>query len=279
MANETRVKGLWHLMRIDDNCKLADADLRKFIEELNDLTSDWGYEIVFTIYDKKEDFLIEGEFSALGCDSFVDNLEWLTDESDECNRRLYDQYVGNTNFIIFFRYDEFDEAMGVFNKEAVSSLIFHNRNYAPILGANYYVVEPEERELLKKEIIDSRYFDNSIIDSIFYQRCGKPYQEDLSKLDEEDSYLAILFKLLEITEEKDAGLLDLSKEILSKVHYGKVYDLETGREFVRNKENQKWLDSYKELYNRIIKYENSKKDYKIAEENFKNEVRKIIGGK
>ena len=55
--------------------------------------------------------------------------------------------------------------------------------------------------------------------------------------------------------------------------------METGREFVRNKENQKWLDGYKELYDRMVKYESSKKDYKVAEENFKEEVRKIIGGK
>ena len=53
MANETRVKGKWHLMRLDDNCKLSDKELREFIEDLNDLTSNWEYEIVFTTYDKK----------------------------------------------------------------------------------------------------------------------------------------------------------------------------------------------------------------------------------
>ena len=263
MANETRVKGKWHLMRIDDDCKLSDAELREFMEELDDLTSHWQYEIDFSIYEKKGDFLIEGEFVALGCDSFAENLEWLTDDDDIHNRRLYDKYKGKTNFIIFFQYDEFDEAMGTFNKEAVSSLIFHNRNTAPVLGNGYYIVKPETRELLKKEIVNSKYFDDSIIEDIFYEKHGQPYQTNLDKLDEEDKHLAILFKLLDLTEEKDTPE-DLKKYILNKVSYGQVYDLETGRQFVRNEDNKKWLDKFENLYIVIVDYENKKKEAMIA---------------
>ncbi len=36
MANETRVAAR-HLMRLDDECKLSDKELREFIEDLNDL--------------------------------------------------------------------------------------------------------------------------------------------------------------------------------------------------------------------------------------------------
>lgn len=203
MANETRVKGRWHLMRIDDNCKLTDLELREFMKELNKLTRFWEYEINFSIDEKKKDFLIEGDFTAIGCDSFVDNLEWLTSDDDRYNLELYDKYKGNTNFIIFFQYDEFDDAMGTFNKEAVSSLIFHNRNIAPVLGSGYYIVEPTVKELVKSDIENSKYFDNSIIEKIFYEKHGQPYQTDLDKLDEEDKHLAILFKLLDLTEEKD----------------------------------------------------------------------------
>ena len=281
MANETRVKGKWHLMRIDDGCKLSDKELREFIEDLNDLTSHWEYEIVFTMYDKKEEFLIEGEFSALGCDSFVDNLEWLTDDSDGCNRRLYNKYEGKTSFIIFFQYDEFDEAMGTFNKEALSSLIFLNKNYAPILGYGCYVVKPTVRELLKKEIIESEYFDNSIVDSIFYERCGKPYQEDLTKLDDEDKYLAILFKMLDLADDNTVNI-KIKNSILSKVSYGKVYDLETGRHFVNKPENQDWLDGYIDLYIAVTDFERKTTELKISEGNLKETIRLTInklGGK
>lgn len=275
MANETRVKGKWHLMRIDDGCKLSDAELRKFMEDLNDLTSHWEYEINFSIHEKKEDFLIEGEFSALGCDSFVDNLEWLTDDSDHDNRQLYNKYEGKTNFMIFFQYDEFDEGMGTFNKEALSSLIFLNTNYAPVLGNGCYVVKPEVRELLKKEIIESVYFDNSIIDSIFYERCGKPYQEDLSKLDEEDKYLAVLFKMLDLSEDNTVNSI-IKNSILSKVSYGKVYDLETGRDFVNKPENRDWLDGYIDLYEATVDFEKRASELKISEGNLKEVIRLII---
>lgn len=280
MANETRVKGKWHLMRIDDECKLSDKELREFIEDLNDLTSHWEYEIVFTTYEKKEDFLIEGEFSALGCDSFVDNLEWLTDDFDG-NRRLYNKYEGKTNFIIFFQYDEFDDTMGKFNKEAVSSLIFHNRNYTPVLGNGCYVVKPEVRELLKQEIINSQYFDNFIIDSIFYERCGKPYQEDLNKLDDEDKYLAILFKMLDLADDR-ATNFKIKEDISSRVTYGKVYDLETGRHFVSKPENRDWLDGYVDLYEAVIDFEKKTREIKISEGNLKEAIRltiKKLGGK
>lgn len=275
MANETRVKGKWHLMRIDDDCKLSDKELREFIKELNNITSRWEYEIVLTMYDKKEEFLIEGEFSALGCDSFVDNLEWLTDDSDHDNRQLYNKYEGKTSFIIFFQYDEFDEAMGTFNKEALSSLIFLNKNYAPVLGHGCYVVKPEVRELLKKEIIDSEYFDNSIIDSIFYERCGKPYQEDLSKLDEEDKYLAVLFKMLDLSDDDSVNSI-IKNSILSKVSYGKVYDLETGRDFVNKPENRDWLDGYIDLYEATVDFEKKASELKISEGNLKEVIRLII---
>lgn len=275
MANETRVKGKWHLMRIDDGCKLSDKELREFIEDLNDLTSHWEYEINFSIYEKKEDFLIEGEFSALGCDSFVDNLEWLTDDSDHDNRQLYNKYEGKTNFMIFFQYDEFDEVMGTFNKEALSSLIFLNKNYAPVLGHGCYVVKPEVKELLKKEIIESVYFDNSIIDSIFYERCGKPYQEDLSKLDEEDKYLAVLFKMLDLSDDNTVNSI-IKNSILSKVSYGKVYDLETGRHFVKNPENREWLDGYIDLYEATVDFEKKASELKISEGNLKEVIRLII---
>lgn len=282
MANETRVKGKWHLMRIDDGCKLSDAELRKFMEDLNNLTSHWEYEINFSIYEKKEDFLIEGEFSALGCDSFVDNLEWLTDDSDHDNRQLYNKYEGKTNFIIFFQYDEFDEVMGTFNKEAMSALKFLNTKYAPVLGNGLYVVKPEVRELLKKEIINSEYFDNSIVDSIFYDRCGKPYQEDLSKLDDEDRYLAILFKMLDLADDETTDV-KIKESILSKVSYGKVYDLETGRHFVNKPENRDWLDSYTDLYEAVTDFEKKSSELKVTEENLKEIVRltknKILGGK
>ena len=275
MANETRVKGRWHLMRLDDNCKLSDKELREFIKDLNDITSRWEYEIAFTLHDKKEDFLIEDEFSALGHDSFVDNLEWLTDDSDHDNRQLYNKYEGKTNFIIFFQYDEFDEAMGTFNKEAVSSLIFHNRNYTPVLGNGNYIVKPDVRELLKKEIINSKYFDNSIVDSIFYERCGKPYQEDLSKLDEEDKYLAILYKMLDLSNDNTVNTI-IKNSILSKVTYGQVYDLETGREFVNKPENRDWLDGYIALYEVTIDFEKKAKELKIAEGNLKEIIRLTI---
>lgn len=275
MANETKVKGRWHLMRLDDNCKLSDKELREFIKDLNDITSRWEYEITFTLYDKKEDFLIEGEFSALGCDSFIYNLEWLTDDSDHDNRQLYNKYEGKTNFIIFFQYDEFDEGMGTFNKEAVSSLIFHNRNYAPVLGNGNYIVKPDVRELLKKEIINSKYFDNSIVDSIFYERCGKPYQEDLSKLDKEDKYLAILYKMLDLSNDNTVNTI-IKNTILSKVTYGQVYDLETGREFVSKPENRDWLDGYIDLYEVVINFEKKAKELKIAEGNLKETIRLTI---
>lgn len=275
MANETRVKGRWHLMRLDDNCKLSDKELREFIKDLNNITSRWEYEIAFTLYDKKEDFLIEGEFSALGHDSFVDNLEWLTDDSDHDNRQLYNKYEGKTNFIIFFQYDEFDEAMGTFNKEAVSSLIFHNRNYTPVLGNGNYIVKSDVRELLKKEIINSKYFDNSIVDSIFYDRCGKPYQEDLSKLDEEDKYLAILYKMLDLSNDNTVNNV-IKNSILSKVTYGQVYDLETGRDFVNKPENRDWLDGYIDLYEVTIDFEKKAKELKIAEGNLKETIRLTI---
>lgn len=281
MANETRVKGKWHLMRIDDECKLSDKELREFIEDLNDLTSHWEYEIVFTTYDEKEEFLIEGEFSALGCDAFVDNLEWLTDDSDGCNRRLYNKYEGKTNFIIFFQYDEFDDAMGTFNKEALSSLIFLNTNYAPVLGNGCYVVKPEVRELLKKEIIDSEYFDNSIVDSIFYERCGKPYQEDLTKLDDEDKYLAILFKMLDLADDRTTNV-KIKESISAKVTYGQVYDLETGRYFVSKPENRDWLDGYVDLYEAVTDFEKKTREIKISEGNLKEAIRltiKKLGGK
>lgn len=275
MANETRVKGKWHLARIDDGCKLSDEELREFIEDLNDLTSHWEYEIVFTIFDKKEEFLIEGEFSALGCDSFVDNLEWLTDDSDGCNRRLYNKYEGKMSFIIFFQYDEFDEAMGTFNKEALSSLIFLNKNYAPILGYGCYVIKPKVKELLKKEIIDSEYFDNSIVDSIFYERCGKPYQEDLSKLDDEDKYLAILFKMLDLSNDRTVNI-KIKNDISSKVTYGKVYDLETGRHFVNKPENRDWLDGYIDLYEAVVDFEKKTREIKTSEGNLKEAIRLTI---
>lgn len=275
MANETRVRGKWHLMRINDECKLSDAELREFIKDLNDLTSHWQYEIDFIIYDKKEDFLIEGEFVALGCDSFVDNLEWLTDDSEIHNRRLFDKYKGKTNFIIFFQYDEFDEAIGTFNKEAVSSLIFHNRNYTPVLGNGCYVVKPEVRELLKKEVVNSRYFDNSIIEEVFYDESGKPYQEDLTKLDGEDRRLAILFTLLELLEKKDTELVELNKIISSKLDYEVVYDLDSGREFVKDEENQDWLDSFSDLYNSIIRYKRAKIECNIAKNEFNQTVKMI----
>ena len=275
MANETRVKGRWHLMRLDDNCKLSDKELREFIKDLNNITSRWEYEIAFTLYDKKEDFLIEGEFSALGHDSFVDNLEWLTDDSDHDNRQLYNKYEGKTNFIIFFQYDEFDEAMGTFNKEAVSSLIFHNRNYTPVLGNGNYIVKPDVRELLKKEIINSKYFDNSIVDSIFYERCGKPYQEDLSKLDEEDKYLAILYKMLDLSNDNTVNII-IKNSILSKVTYGQVYDLETGRDFVNKPENRDWLDDYIDLYEATVDFEKKANELKISEGNLKETIRLTI---
>lgn len=273
--NGTKVKGRWHLMRIDDNCKLSDEELRKFLEELNYLTRNWAYEINFSIDDKKEDFLIEGSFEALGCDYFVDNLEWLTDSTDGDNRQLYNKYEGNTNFIIFFQYDEFDEAAGTFNKDAVSSLIFHNRNYAPIIGNGRYLVEPEVRELLKKEIIDSQYFDNDIIDSIFYKRNGEPYQKDLSKLDEEDKYLAILYKMLDLSNDNTVNTI-VKNSILSKVTYGQVYDLETGRDFVNKPENRDWLDGYIDLYEVVIDFEKKAKELKIAEGNLKETIRLTI---
>ena len=263
MANETRVKGRWHLMRIDDNCKLTDLELRQFMKELNKLTRFWEYEINFFIDEKQKDFLIEGDFNAIGCDSFVDNLEWLTSYDDDDNLELYDKYKGNTNFIIFFQYDEFDDAMGTFNKEAVSSLIFHNRNIAPVLGSGYYIVEPVVKELVKSDIINSKYFDNSIIEKIFYEKHGQPYQTNLDKLDEEDKHLAILFKLLDLTEEKDTPE-DFRKYILNKVSYGQVYDLETGRQFVRNEDNRKWLDKFENLYRVIVDYENKKSSAMIA---------------
>lgn len=272
MANETKVKGKWHLMRIDDDCKLSDKELREFVKDLNDITSRWEYEIVLTLHDKKEDFLIEGEFSALGCDSFVDNLEWLTDDSDHDNRQLFNKYEGKTSFIIFFQYDEFDEAMGTFNKEALSSLIFLNKNYAPILGYGCYVVKPTVRELLKKEIINSEYFDNSIIDSIFYERCGKPYQEDLSKLDDEDKYLAILFKLLDLSNDRTVNI-EIKNDISSKVTYGKVYDLETGRHFVNKPENRDWLDGYIDLYEAVVDFEKKTREIKTSEGNLKEVIR------
>ena len=275
MANDTKVKGIWHIMRLDDNCKLSDKELREFIKDLNDITSRWEYEIGFTLYDKKEDFLIEGEFSALGCDSFVDNLEWLADDSDHDNRQLYNKYEGKTNFVIFFQYDEFDDSMGTFNKEAVSSLIFHNRNYTPVLGNGNYIVKPEVRELLKKEIINSKYFDNSIVDSIFYERCGKPYQEDLSKLDEEDKYLAILYKMLDLSNDNTVNTI-IKNSILSKVTYGQVYDLETGRDFVNKPENRDWLDGYIDLYEVVIDFEKKAKELKIAEGNLKETIRLTI---
>ena len=281
MANETRVKGKWHLMRIDDGCKLSDKELREFIKELNNITSRWEYEIVLTLYDKKEEFLIEGEFSALGCDSFVDNLEWLTDDSDHDNRQLYNKYEGKTNFTIFFQYDEFDDAMGTFNKEAVSSLIFHNRNYTPVLGNGCYVVKPEVRELLKQEIINSQYFDKSIIDSIFYERCGKPHQEDLNKLDDEDKYLAILFKMLDLTDDRTTNF-KIKEDISSRVTYGKVYDLETGRHFVSKAENREWLDGYVDLYEAVTDFEKKTREIKISEGNLKEAIRltiKKLGGK
>ena len=281
MANETRVKGKWHLMRLDDECKLSDKELREFIEDLNDLTSHWEYEIVFTTYEKKEDFLIEGEFSALGCDAFVDNLEWLTDSTDGCNRRLYNKYEGKTNFIIFFQYDEFDDAMGTFNKEALNSLIFLRTNYAPVLGNGTYVVKPEVRELLKKEIIESAYFDNSIIDSIFYERCGKPYQEDLAKLDDKDKYLAILFKMLDLADDRTTNV-KIKEDITSRVTYGKVYDLETGRNFVSKAENKEWLDGYIDLYEAVTDFEKKTIEIKISEGNLKEAIRltiKKLGGK
>lgn len=275
MANETKVKGKWHLMRIDDDCKLSDKELREFIKELNDITSRWEYEIVLTLHDKKEEFLIEGEFSALGCDSFVDNLEWLTDDSDHDNRQLYNKYEGKTSFIIFFQYDEFDEAMGTFNKEALSSLIFLNKNYTPILGYGCYVVKPTVRELLKKEIINSEYFDNSIIDSIFYERCGKPYQEDLSKLDDEDKYLAILFKMLDLSNDRTVNIR-IKDDISSKVTYGRVYDLETGRRFVNKPENREWLDGYVDLYEAVIDFEKKAREIKTSEGNLKEVIRLTI---
>lgn len=275
MATDTKVKGRWHLMRLDDNCKLSDKELREFIKDLNNITSRWEYEIEFILYDKKEDFLIEGEFSALGCDSFTENLEWLTDDSNLYNRNLYNKYEGKTNFMIIFQYDEFDEATGIFNKEALSSLIFLNTNYAPVLGNGCYVVKPEVRELLKKEIIESIYFDNSIIDSIFYERCGKPYQEDLNKLDEEDKYLAILFKLLDLSEDRTVNV-KIRKDISSRVTYGKVYDLETGREFVGKPENKEWLDGYIDLYEAAIDFEKKAKEIKISEEDLKEAIRLTI---
>lgn len=275
MTNDTKVKGKWHLMRLDDDCKLSDKELREFIEDLNDLTSNWEYEIVFTTHDKKEDFLIEGEFSALGCDSFVDNLEWLIDDTDGCNRRLYNKYEGKTNFVIFLQYDEFNESMGTFNKEAVSTLIFYNRNYTPVLGNGNYIVKPDVRELLKKEIINSKYFDNSIVDSIFYERCGKPYQEDLSKLDEEDKYLAILYKMLDLSNDNTVNII-IKNSILSKVTYGQVYDLETGRDFVNKPENRDWLDGYIDLYEATVDFEKKTKEIKISEGNLKEVIRLTI---
>lgn len=268
-------------MRLDDNCKLSDEELRKFIEELDYLTSNWFYDINFSIDDKKEDFLIEGSFEALGCDSFVDNLEWLTDSTDGDNRQLYNKYEGNTNFIIFFQYDEFDEAAGTFNKDAVSSLIFHNRNYGPVIGNGRYLVEPDVRELLKKEIIDSQYFDNDIIDSIFYKRNGEPYQKDLSKLDDEDKYLAILFKMLDLSSDNTVNI-KIKNSILSKVSYGQVYDLETGRDFVNKPENRDWLDGYIDLYEATVDFEKKAKELKTSEKNIKEVIRLTInklGGK
>ena len=171
--------------------------------------------------------------------------------------------------------------MGTFNKEAVNSLIFLNTNYTPLLSNGNFIVKPEVRELLKKEIINSKYFDNSIIDSIFYERCGKPYQEDLNKLDDEDKYLAILFKMLDLADNETTDV-KIKESILSKVSYGKVYDLETGRHFVSKPENRDWLDGYVDLYEAVTDFEKKTREIKISEGKLKEAIRltiKKLGGK